>query len=212
MVSMVFFSIFFTQPEAKPTRSTSLGSTKGTWCKKSHDPQKILMHYSQALDQISKLSADLDQRNPNGTHLTAKLYLERPGKMRLVYNLPSKIEIIATKGRLIYYDGHRDHSQSMALASSPVGFLLTGALHTQVNLIKIIRCPRTTVLILASKKDPNSGTIELTFRDAPGENKSSCPLLGWCMKDAYGKATSITLWNVKKNGTMPKGAFELRKR
>ena len=212
MLVMTSFLTCINKTTANPNNLTAVGSKHRNACKQSNDPHQILLHYSQELAQIAKLSADLDQRNPNGTRLTAKLYLERPGKMRLIYNKPSKIEIIATNGRLIYYDGQRDHSQSMALESSPVAFLLTGALHQQVKVVKIIRYPQSTVLVVSSKKDPNSGTIELTFNNAVAQKKHSCSLLGWCMKDAYGKATTITLVNVKKNGPMPKGAFELRKK
>lgn len=176
-------------------------------------PEQWLLRLSTSLDTIKTLSADISQRNPNGTMMGAKFYLERPGKMRLVYNPPSKMQIIATQGKLIHYDGQRDYSQSMALSQSPVAFLLTGKLHEQVTLVEMVETPQTITLGMKLKKDPKAGKIELTFhRPTMLQHPHLCPLMGWAMRDAYGKTTTITLRNVVKNGLIPKGAFELQKK
>jgi outer membrane lipoprotein-sorting protein len=175
-------------------------------------PDQWLHKLSSALESIRTLSADMVQKNPNGASMTAKFYLERPGRMRLVYNPPSKMQIIATKGRLIHYDGQRDHSQSMALSSSPVAFLLTGKLHEQVQLTEFMQNNQIVTLGMKLKKDPNAGKIHLTFNAAMLPNARLCPLTGWSMTDAYGKKTVITLFNILKNGIIPKGAFDLQKR
>lgn len=181
----------------------------------AHDPQKILLPYSKAVESIRTLFADIVQTNPNGSTMTAKLYVHRPvgkaGEMRLVYNPPSKIEIMAAKNLLVHYDGHRDHSQSMALANSPVAFLLLGNLHDHVILIHIIRHHPQTTLIMKSKKDPNAGTIHLVFNDTAMKNPKLFPLVGWSIHDSYGKITHIALKNAQKDIPMPKGAFEFRK-
>jgi len=152
------------------------------------------------------------QKNPNGSLMHATFYLERPGKMRLVYDFPSKVQIIATQGRLIHYDGQRNHSQSMALSQSPVAFLLSGKLHEQVVLKEIIQENQFITVLLSLKKDPNAGKIKLTFNSTVLlKQPHLCPLTGWSMTDAYGKTTTITLSNVVKDGVIPKGAFELQK-
>jgi outer membrane lipoprotein-sorting protein len=167
---------------------------------------------SQSWDSIQTLRTDLIQRNPNGTHMKADLYLRRPGEMRLVYHAPSQVQMIALQGKLIHYDGRRNRSQSMDLSRSPVAFLLQGKLHDQVQLVEIIHRDPLITLVMKIKKDPNAGKFGLTFNPALLKNPRVCPLTGWFMTDAYGKTTTITLSNTIKNGPMTKGTFELQKK
>jgi outer membrane lipoprotein-sorting protein len=214
--STVLFSLIFTLWGFFSTTSGTIAAMPKATHSMSNDPQKILLQYSKAVESIQTLFADIVQTNPNGSVMTAKLYLQRPvgkaGEMRLVYNPPSKIEIMAAKNLLVHYDGHRDHSQSMALANSPVAFLLLGNLHDHVILIQIIRHAPYTTLIMKSKKDPNAGSIHLTFNDMTMKNPKLFPLVGWSIHDSYGKITHIALKNARKDIPMPKGAFEFRKK
>ncbi len=175
-------------------------------------PQQHLLMLSQSWDSIQTLRTDLIQRNPNGTHMKADLYLRRPGEMRLVYHAPSQVQMIALQGKLIHYDGRRNRSQSMDLSRSPVAFLLQGKLHDQVQLVEIIHRDPLITLVMKIKKDPNAGKFGLTFNPALLKNPRVCPLTGWFMTDAYGKTTTITLSNTIKNGPMTKGTFELQKK
>ncbi len=180
--------------------------------KKLLTPQEYLHMLSQSWDSIQTLRTDLIQKNPNGTHMKADLYLRRPGEMRLVYHAPSQVQMIALKGKLIHYDGRRNRSQSMDLSRSPVAFLLQGKLHDQVQLVEIIHRDAWITLVMKIKKDPNAGKFGLTFNPVLLKNPRLCPLTGWFMTDAYGKTTTITLSNTIKNAPMPKGTFELQKK
>src|SRR6478609_7380843 len=57
------------------------------------------------LSGIRTLAARFQQLNPDGGTATGKLYIQRPGKMRFDYDPPSKVLLIATDWRLIFWDG-----------------------------------------------------------------------------------------------------------
>src|SRR5437016_2028338 len=56
------------------------------------------------LNGVKTLTAQFLQTNPDGSVATGVFYLNRPGKMRLAYNPPSKLLIVADGDTLYHQD------------------------------------------------------------------------------------------------------------
>lgn len=76
------------------------------------------------LNGLDTLRSSFVQINADGARLTGDLYYERPDKMRLEYDPPSRILIVANRWQVIYHDRRLDQVSHLLTGSTPLGFLL----------------------------------------------------------------------------------------
>ncbi len=151
------------------------------------------------------LKASLEQICPNGKKMYGKLYIQKPGKLRLIYEPAKTLELLSDGKRLIQYDGVHKESNSMQLESSPLYFLLTsGQLQNLALIQQVIPGPKWTQIIVKSKQDPDAGIIKLVFQENP------LHLIRWVLTDPQGNKTVVTLSNIQLNKPIPAQAFQLK--
>ena len=75
------------------------------------------------LNGIDTLRSDFVQINPDGAEMTGELYYARP-KMRLEYDPPSDVLIVANQWQVIYHDRRLKQVSHLLTGSTPLGFLL----------------------------------------------------------------------------------------
>ena len=164
-----------------------------------------LSRYNGHLNSIKSLKASLEQICPNGNTMHGKLYIQKPGKLRLVYEPADTLELLSDGKRLIQYDGVHKESNSMQLESSPLYFLLTsGQLENLALVQQVIPGPKWTQVIVKSKQDPDAGVIKLVFQENPLQ------LMRWVLTDSQGNKTVVTLSNIELNKPIPVQAFQLK--
>ena len=143
------------------------------------------------LNGITTLQARFQQIGPDGAISTGTVYIRRPGRLRFDYDPPSKILLIATDWRLIFYDGSIKQVNTIPLSQTPLAFLLASniRLDHEVQVTRVNRRPGELDLTVVRRAEPDQGSVTLTFSERPIE------LRRWAVTDAQGLTTHIVLEN-----------------
>lgn len=161
------------------------------------------------LNGINTLQARFTQVNPDGSSNEGDLYISRPGKMRLAYDPPTPMLMVADGAFLIYVDTQMKDASHVDLNDTPAGLLLKKDLSFKDTDIKLggVKSATGTVEIVASMaKDPTAGKLTLIFTEAPFELKQ------WRVLDAQRKEVVVTLQNVRLGGKMDPALFKYEAR
>lgn len=162
--------------------------------------------YENYLNSWQTLSGDFTQTNSRGKTETGKIQISRPGKMRLTYNPPSPLLIVADGKWLITYDRQEDEVNYVSLENTPAAFILRPQVRFSGDVAITHVIPKednTTEISLIRRDDPESGYITLVFEDDPVSLKE------WSVVDAQGITTRVRLSNVQTNVQLPTGLFHI---
>ena len=141
------------------------------------------------LNGVSTLSARFLQVTSTGTYSEGTLYLWRPGRMRVEYDPPVPILIVADGRSLVYHDRKLEQVSYLGLESTPAGILLaeTVSLSKSVTVTGFERGSGALRVRLVKTEDPLEGSLTLVFGDRP------LTLKKWVVTDPQGVTTTISL-------------------
>lgn len=142
------------------------------------------------LNTIKTLKARFTQYSPGGDTVEGTILLSRPGRMRLDYDPPSPVQIVATGTFLIYFDKQLKQVSYLDLESSIAGVLVRDRIDLDgpdLKLIRLTRAPDVLNVTVAHRRDPGQGRITLVFTEHP------FALRQWQVEDAQGQTTTVTL-------------------
>ncbi len=161
--------------------------------------------YENYLNELRTLSGEFTQISSNGQTTTGTIQIARPGKMRLTYNPPSTLLIIANGKWLITKDQGEDQVDYISLDKTPAAFILRPHIRFSgdVEITNIIPKGETTEISLMRKEESEEGYITLVFNDNPISLKE------WSIMDAQGVQTRVVLSNVKSNIDLPLKLFAI---
>ncbi|WP_260924520.1 LolA family protein [Novosphingobium sp. 9] len=161
-----------------------------------------------ALRGITTMTADFAQSDRNGSVVTGKLTLQRPGRIRFQYE-PSVHMLIVGDGKaltLIDYDVNQ--VSRWPIGNSPLGAILDPK--RDVSKLGVIRPTGNPNVISVEVRDsshPEYGVITLIFTkdaSAPG----GLELSYWVALDAQNQRTTIRLTNQRYGVAIPSNAFK----
>ena len=144
------------------------------------------------LNGITTMQARFVQVNADGGSHEGELFLSRPGKMRLVYDPPTKMLMVADGKFLIYVDQEMNDVSHIDLNDTPAGLLLKANMSftdPAVQLLGVKQGPGTLEITAAQTKEPSAGKLTFVFNEAPFELKQ------WRVIDAQNKEVRVTLQN-----------------
>jgi outer membrane lipoprotein-sorting protein len=156
------------------------------------------------LNAITTLKARFLQVSPNGTSIEGDLYLSRPGKLRLQYDPPSPLLVVADGTFLVVHDSQLGEPSWLPLNSTPAGVLVRANLKLQggdVAVTRVIRLPGVVRISLVEVEDPAAGEITLVFSDRP------FMLRQWQVKDAQHQVTTVSLFEAQSGLTLDPKLF-----
>ena len=135
--------------------------------------------------------ARFQQIDQQGGVATGRIYLARPGRMRVEYDPPARYLLVASGGALVYYDGEIDQVTTLPLSSTPAWFLLRShiSLTDGVTVTDFQRTPGALRVAVIDTQDPGSGSVMLVFENQP------LALKQWTVTDAQGNVTQVVLEN-----------------
>ena len=142
------------------------------------------------LDRLSTVQARFLQISSNGAQAEGDLYISRPGRMRIQYDPPSPVFIVADGSWLIYVDKKLDQVSYVPLESTPAGILLDARISILGGDFTITHFENAADVIritLYKTDDPGKGILTLIFSDRP------LTLKKWTITDAQGILTSVSL-------------------
>ncbi len=155
------------------------------------------------LNRLKTLKGEFIQINSNGQKETGALYISRPGKMRLDYNPPSSLLIVANGKWLLTYDKEADEANYVSVENTPATFILRPHIRFSgdVAITSIIPKGEATEISLVRTDEPDTGTLSLVFTNDPVSLKE------WRVIDGQGTETRVVLSKIQSNIPLPAELF-----
>lgn len=159
------------------------------------DRRAVLERVERYLEGIHSLEARFVQINPDGGSVSGTIWVRRPGRMRVDYDPPSKVLLIATDWRLVFYDGSIRQVNTIPLSRTPLAFLLAEdiELDGEVEVAELRETADAVELRVVRADAPDQGSVTLHFARRPFELRS------WTVVDPQGLETHVLLEEVRTN-------------
>jgi len=171
------FALFFVIPSLAPAKTGPIDPTR-------------LAQIEAYLNSIDTVEADFVQHASTGQVARGKLFISRPGHMRVDYAPPSPILIIANGTFLIYFDQDLQQVSYLPLRSTPAAILLDENVRLNKGDLRVVSLTERDGLARVTvhrHENPGEGKIALIFSTAP------VALLRWEVIDAQGVVTTVSL-------------------
>jgi len=164
----------------------------------------LLRRIEAYLNGITTLTANFLQVNHDGSISEGKIAIARPGRMRIDYAPPLKVEIISDGEWITYIDRELGQVSQAPLNGSHAELLVRGDLHfgENVAVIGIKRAAQVIEITIARLENPGEGSMTLVFADNPLE------LRQWSVVDAQRLTTRVTLFDTRFGRPLDPALFE----
>lgn len=158
-------------------------------------------HY---LNGITTLDSRFVQFSAQGI-AEGHLVLSRPGDMRIEYEPPVPVLMVASGFLLMYNDRELHQTSYLPVSETPAAFLLKDKIKLtgDVSITKFERGPASIRVTVTETKSPDSGSVTLAFEDAP------LRLIKWQVRDAQGNEVDVALLNPKFGVKVDSDLFSL---
>jgi outer membrane lipoprotein-sorting protein len=158
------------------------------------------------LNSIDTLRSSFVQINPDGGQVTGELYYARPDRMRLEYDPPSGIVIVADEWQVLYHDRRLKQESHLLTGQTPLGFLLSEEIELDgdVTVTNVEDAGGELRITLVRTDEPSQGSITLVFAEQPLE------LRRWTVVDAQGLPTHVVLDGVETGVPLDEELFVFR--
>jgi outer membrane lipoprotein-sorting protein len=155
------------------------------------------------LNSIHTMQARFLQVDANGNSIGGNVWMQRPGRMRFEYDPPDRMLLVAGHGLLVYYDPAVRQTSNLFLSSTPLGLLLQDNLKLSgpVTVTGVARATGQIQITMVRTRNPSNGSITLIFATDP------LTLRSWIIRDAQGRQTQISLYDMKFGGSFPQSMF-----
>jgi outer membrane lipoprotein-sorting protein len=156
------------------------------------------------LNGITTLKARFMQVGPDGGTAEGTVYLWRPGRLRLDYDPPSPIQVIADGNFLIYYDKQLKQVSYVGLDATPAGILVQPSVKLDGDDLKVIKVshqPGILNVTVIKSADASQGKITLVFTQSPFQ------LRQWQVTDPQGQVTTVSLFDAEAGLSLDKDLF-----
>jgi outer membrane lipoprotein-sorting protein len=162
-----------------------------------------LARVERYLNGIGTLRARFNQVAEDGSVAYGTIYLRRPGQMRVEYEPPVPVLLVADGTLVSYYDSELDQLSQVPLRSTPAWFLLRDPidLTDDITVTDVERGPGVLRVDMYQSDNREAGSVELVFSEDPLE------LRQWTITDARGRDVHITLENVSYGAPLANALF-----
>lgn len=156
------------------------------------EDQQDVDRIEQYLNSLTSVEARFQQYSAGSGLVFGKIYLRRPGRLRVEYDPPSKVILVADGIALSYYDGELNNLNQVPLNLSPMWFLLKDKVTLNgkdVTLTSFKRAPGAFQVGLVQTDEPDAGSVVLEFGDKPLE------LRQWTLTDNKNQQVQVGLYD-----------------
>lgn len=169
-------------------------------------PAEDVRRIETYLNELTTLEARFTQINPNGSTSSGLLFMRRPDAMRLQYDRPSQVLMIASEGRLNYSDPTMNQQTSIAVEDTPLSILLRPRIDLDdgVQVTDVLRQGGDIQIRVVPTSAKVQGSLTLVFADSPLE------LRRWAVVDAQGLVTQVMLEEVQAGVALDEQIFTFR--
>jgi len=159
------------------------------------------------MNGVTTLKARFQQYAPNGNIAEGTAYFWRPGRMRLQYDPPSPLLVVADGSFLIVHDRELGEPSYIPLGSTPAGVLVRENVQLNgkdLSVTKVTRAPGVLNISLVESDDPGQGELTLVFSESPFQ------LRQWRVLDAQGNLTTVSLYESQSGISLDRSLFEFK--
>jgi outer membrane lipoprotein-sorting protein len=145
-----------------------------------------VQHY---LDGIRTLRSRFQQFAQDGGVASGTIYLQRPGKMRIVYDPPTPILIVSDGNAVYYWDSKLEQLSQIGVEDTPAWFLLRPEikLSGDVTVTGFRREPGVLRIAMTETKSPDQGSLTVVMSERPFE------LRQWTVVDPQQRQVTVML-------------------
>ena len=142
-------------------------------------------------------------RSRTAALIYGNIYLRRPGRLRIEYDPPVPVLIVADGTWASFYDTELDQLNQAPLGSTPAWFLLQQTIDfsPKITVTAIERSPGAIRLSMYQTANPDAGQASLTFADDP------LVLKQWIIRDSRGTEVAIALQDAVFGAELPNDLF-----
>ena len=129
-----------------------------------------LLNLSSYLESIKKVSGSFTQINSDKTVSTGRIFLFRPGRMRMEYKTPDNSLVIVGGSQIAVFDSKSNtHPRVFPLRKTPLNILLEKKINLKEPgiVIRHEEVDNSTVVLLQNPKFLSYGSLKLVFFDDP---------------------------------------------
>jgi len=158
------------------------------------------------LNDLKTLEARFVQIAESGGTAEGSVQIARPGRMRLEYDPPVPLLVVAASGQIIQYDKELKQATYLPLSSTPAAILLREQvrLDGDVTVTKVERGAAALRITLVQTADPRAGQLTLVFSDRPLQ------LTSWVVVDGQGQTTRVALAEIRSGVALDPALFVFR--
>ena len=161
---------------------------------------------SDYINGLTTLQADFEQINSDGSIDTGKLYIRRPGKMRLEYTAPNNALVIAGAGSVAIFDDKSKNGPTLfPLKKTPLNLLLKKNVDLSKNemITEHTANNENTFIVAKDPKRKSQSSIKMMFSNSP------VSLQGWTITNQSNQKTKIILDKLDKKTKIPLYLFNI---
>lgn len=159
------------------------------------------------LNAVRTVHARFRQNSSNGETASGELFMERPGRLRINYEPPAQMLIVADGTFLVYYDRRLEQVSHIPLSSTPAGILLE----------KHLSLEDENLMVTSFERSPGAVSVGVTRTAAQGEgsillifDEQTAMLRQWAVIDAQGVTTLVTLLEPAFNVAIDASTFDFK--
>lgn len=156
------------------------------------------------LNELTTLDSRFVQFSAQGI-AEGRIVMSRPGNMRIEYEDPVPVLLVASGYLLMYHDRELIQTTYLPSSETPVGLLLDEniQLSGDITITEFERGPASIRLTVIETDEPDSGWVTLAFEDAP------LRLIKWQVQDAQGNNVDVALLEPTFGGEVDGDLFSL---
>ena len=161
---------------------------------------------SDYINGLTTLQADFKQINSDGSIDRGKLYIRRPGRMRLEYTAPNNALVIAGAGSVAIFDDKSKNGPTLfPLKKTPLNLLLKKNVDLYKNemITEHTANNENTFIVAKDPKRKSQGSIKMVFSNSP------VSLQGWTITNQSNQKTKIILDKLDKKTKIPLYLFNI---
>ena len=165
-----------------------------------------LLNISNYLDSIKKVSGSFTQINSDKTVSTGRIFLFRPGRMRMEYKTPDNSLVIVGGSQIAVFDSKSNTDPRVfPLRKTPLNILLKKTINLKVSgiVIRHEEVENSTVVLLQDPKLSSYGSLKLVFVDHP------VTLRQWVITNEMGDQTVLKFKDFINQPNMSSNKFNI---
>ena len=170
----------------------------------SPDQRIAIGHIEDYLNNVTTLEARFVQIAEDGM-ADGQIYLSRPGKMRVEYDPPVPILMVASPPWIMYHDSKLDQTSFVPTSRTPATFFLREniSLNDGITITNFEQTHGAVRLSMITEDNPDAGSITVVLEYQPMR------LVKWIVVDAQGKRIETALLNPRFGVSLDEKLFAI---